>query len=744
MTLFPESVFYFYKSNKIVNNVLTHLYHYIKQYNIDLHDNNIILSINKLLLKPINIKYIEFLPKYENKILIIYHNNYKKLNKNISKIELKNNFDIINQNNIYHYFLNDDFNGLYLNSIIDYICNKYDITNIFFYNINYDYNIQLLNKYLFTNIKNILFLDDYKKFSYSFIISYQLFKFKKGFDNLFDNIQLFYIFFMNFYDYYKTNFNVLYNNNNNNKIDNIKIDYKNFIGHSKLNHIYYKIKFEDNYNQNIKISFSELKLNHTYITNELLIKPYIYTIFPYDTSNKKKNNSISNNNINNLRKNSIYRGLEHIETQYYKNNNYNIIIYILLNYIQLNYKYDNPKIFYNYNFEGHKIINTIQKFYKNHQLYYKNDFNKNNNIKFDIILNNINVFEDGHTNYNLELINHYIDNNLNINGFITLQFYNIPKKNDIILLLDIFRKFEKIILLKVNTYSGHNTNCNFLCINKLKKYYTNIYSKSLYSALNHSLINKRIFEKFIYNLYEKYSNELDIVKKYTNDDNYIFNLWLNYGFTLNNKFYDLDSNINLYEGLFINLMIKIYLDKYFKDKKINILEVGLAYGTSSIMILNRFINFKYPVHYTIIDPNQTQQWKSIGVEHIHQYIKLKNIKNITIDLNEQFSQDILPKLKYKYNIIFIDGSHDEHIVYLDLVNSYNLLVKNGIIIADDVRHSGVKLALERFYKDYKGKLNRIFRNDNDTYISKNMNVQIKSEKYDFNNPNTMFAFQKIK
>ena len=86
----------------------------------------------------------------------------------------------------------------------------------------------------------------------------------------------------------------------------------------------------------------------------------------------------------------------------------------------------------------------------------------------------------------------------------------------------------------------------------------------------------------INNLYQKHKKDLDYIKKYTNDDNYILNMWTLYGFTLNNKFYELDSNINIYEGLFINLMIKVYLNKFFKSKELNILEIGLAYGTSSL------------------------------------------------------------------------------------------------------------------------------------------------------------------
>ena len=51
------------------------------------------------------------------------------------------------------------------------------------------------------------------------------------------------------------------------------------------------------------------------------------------------------------------------------------------------------------------------------------------------------------------------------------------------------------------------------------------------------------------------------------------------------------------------------------------------------MILNCFINYNKKINYSIIDPNQTKQWKSIGIDHVKNYINIKNMnKNIKIDL----------------------------------------------------------------------------------------------------------------
>lgn len=242
--------------------------------------------------------------------------------------------------------------------------------------------------------------------------------------------------------------------------------------------------------------------------------------------------------------------------------------------------------------------------------------------------------------------------------------------------------------------------------------------------------------------YLKYKTELDNVIDIMNDE-YLYNMWNKYGFTLNNKFIPFDSNINVYEACFINLLVYIYILTYKQDnKKMNILEIGLANGTSSIVILNKLLNYKGSVEYDIIDPNQTIQWKRRGISHIHSYLNLKKNKKIKINLLEDYSQIIMPKLKKKYDIIFIDGSHDEKIVIQDLLNSDKLIKINGFIIIDDVRHLGVKNALITFIQLKKNNYKRIVIKNRQEISYININNKPKDKK-DIYNPNTMFCYQKI-
>jgi predicted O-methyltransferase YrrM len=238
-------------------------------------------------------------------------------------------------------------------------------------------------------------------------------------------------------------------------------------------------------------------------------------------------------------------------------------------------------------------------------------------------------------------------------------------------------------------------------------------------------------------IYEKYKTELDAVNKYI-DNKFIYDIFYNYGFTINNKIIPLDSNINVYEACFISSLVNIYINKYKKNDELNILEIGLAYGTSCLIIINQILKYKYEKNYDIVDPNQTLQWKNIGTTNINNFLKFMD-KKLNYNLHQESSTTVFNKLNKKYDISFIDGSHDEKIVILDIINSDQVLKPNGLIIIDDVLHKGVKNAILEFVKKI-GNYKRISIKNND-FIEENDIYNVK-EKKSFTNPNTMYCFQK--
>jgi predicted O-methyltransferase YrrM len=101
----------------------------------------------------------------------------------------------------------------------------------------------------------------------------------------------------------------------------------------------------------------------------------------------------------------------------------------------------------------------------------------------------------------------------------------------------------------------------------------------------------------------------------------------------NNKAFELNSNIDQKEGNFLSKIIEE--NKYTKT-----IEIGCAYGISSLFICDALQNSNIPSH-TIIDPFQSTDWKNIGVE---------NLRKCNIDfynLIEKPSELALPELLAK-------------------------------------------------------------------------------------------------
>ena len=255
------------------------------------------------------------------------------------------------------------------------------------------------------------------------------------------------------------------------------------------------------------------------------------------------------------------------------------------------------------------------------------------------------------------------------------------------------------------------------------------------------------FSNFLYyiyimtDIYNKYKVELDAIKKYINNK-YIYDIFYNYGFNLNNKFIKLDSNINVYEACFIARLINIYINTYKNNKTLRIVEIGLAYGTSALIIINEMLKYNYKKKYITIDLNQTKQWNGIGINNIKQFLQYMK-KKLKVKLIEENSIISMKKLKKRIDICFIDGSHEENIVLEDIKNTDKLLLVNGLIIIDDVLHTGVKAAILQFFIQNKN-YSRISIDDNLNILKKEKliynNTMIKKS---FNNPKTMYCFQKL-
>ena len=100
-----------------------------------------------------------------------------------------------------------------------------------------------------------------------------------------------------------------------------------------------------------------------------------------------------------------------------------------------------------------------------------------------------------------------------------------------------------------------------------------------------------------------------------------------------------------------------------------------------------------------------------------QYSKfLKNTHAIRehVIIYRDYSDHVLPTLNKKnYDFIYIDGDHSEKGVYLDAINAYPLIKKEGIILFDDYnwQHKSqvTKNGIEKFIKEYENHITVLFR-----------------------------------
>ncbi len=119
---------------------------------------------------------------------------------------------------------------------------------------------------------------------------------------------------------------------------------------------------------------------------------------------------------------------------------------------------------------------------------------------------------------------------------------------------------------------------------------------------------------------------------------------------------------------------KIVVDIIKKYQPKNILEIGSLYGYSAILMASVLPDIGRVV--------------AIEIDKKNADIAKKNIRDAgflnKIDLLIGNALELIPKLDYKFDLLFLDAAKNEYLQYLNLVEEKNLIKKNAIIIADNV------------------------------------------------------------
>lgn len=113
----------------------------------------------------------------------------------------------------------------------------------------------------------------------------------------------------------------------------------------------------------------------------------------------------------------------------------------------------------------------------------------------------------------------------------------------------------------------------------------------------------------------------------------------------------------------------------------NILEIGMAYGISSLFICDAIQQWT-GVTYDIVDPFQYRDWHGCGVHHLN----LAGFHG-KFTLHEKPSEICLPQLLaqgLRLDFAFIDGFHTFDHTLLDFFYVNRMLKVGGVVVFDDV------------------------------------------------------------
>jgi predicted O-methyltransferase YrrM len=210
----------------------------------------------------------------------------------------------------------------------------------------------------------------------------------------------------------------------------------------------------------------------------------------------------------------------------------------------------------------------------------------------------------------------------------------------------------------------------------LKKVFKNLLPEFAYRKI------KKILNFFIdYN-----SRNYDVSKDLKHNED----LLISFGFEIDKIKSKLNSlNYNYYdERLSWHYHLFTGLKEYFKDQKINILEIGTYDGTFTNFISKIYDNSKITtidlddndVKFTNFYQRDTVENLNLHLEKRKININMQNINFIklnSIDIKKNF-------VRNKFDLIWIDGDHLNPQVTIDIINSMDLLNKNGVICVDDI------------------------------------------------------------
>lgn len=145
----------------------------------------------------------------------------------------------------------------------------------------------------------------------------------------------------------------------------------------------------------------------------------------------------------------------------------------------------------------------------------------------------------------------------------------------------------------------------------------------------------------------------------------------------------------------------------YKDRpNLNFLELGTAHGRASVYLLESILTGDNCMLDTVdIVSERVEDGETISTyENLKPYIETDRC-NFYVQTTVDFF--LKNQNKKKYDLVYIDASHEKEDVLFDGINSYWLLKDNGVIIFDDYGWGECGQGIDAFLKIFHRKVNVI-------------------------------------
>ena len=118
------------------------------------------------------------------------------------------------------------------------------------------------------------------------------------------------------------------------------------------------------------------------------------------------------------------------------------------------------------------------------------------------------------------------------------------------------------------------------------------------------------------------------------------------------------------------------------------LEVGLAYGVSTLYICEAIAALAAPGIHIVLDPFQNGKWRGIGLRNLEQ----AGYRHL-VEFHEERSETVLPRFvaeERRVDLAFIDGLHRYDQAFVEFYFVNRLLRPGGVVLFDDAARRSVK------------------------------------------------------